>query len=262
MQRCIVLLCLALASPCAVSARAQSAAEVQRGISYCTATDTGSAQVKIWASPVFAFDYPRTDVGALTRLNAIAAEFLQHVHTLGGAGEKNCTLYSTQSEAEASREQERARWSKRMYLVKLGDWREVAWTPAPWDPSKVAATPAQLIKYFRCYVTQTDIPDRSDRARTVVSNVFAMPVPGNKPMASYTQANAYAEEFKQVVRAQGVSDEGVSCVAHDSQAEADKAGVDYRRLFKGFNMKYAEVAWKPSAQAAMPPTPASRQHER
>jgi hypothetical protein len=255
MQRWIALLCLALASVCAISARAQSAAGVQRGVSYCTATDTGSAQGKIWASPVFAFDYPRADLGALARLNAIAAEFLQHVYTLGGAGEKNCTLYPSQSEAEASREQERARWSKRMYFVKLGDWREVAWTPAPWDPSTVATTPAPMIKYFRCYVTQTNIPDRSDRGRTVVSNVFAMAVPGKDPMASYTQARAYAEEFKQVVRAQGVSDEGVSCIAHDSQAEADKALVDYRRLFKGFNMKYVEVAWTPSAQAAVSPTP-------
>jgi hypothetical protein len=159
-------------------------------------------------------------------------------------------------EALAQREQQRAIWSKRLFLMKVGSWRDVDWTPPPWDAA--ARPPAQTTRYFYCYATQVDIPDRSDLAHTVASQIFAMPT-GADPMAVYAQSAAYAEEFKQIVRAHGQPDEGTTCTAYDTQAEAAKASRDHRRLFGGFNTKFAEVAWMPSgsAPAAVAATPTS-----
>ncbi|MGH8028151.1 MAG: hypothetical protein ACREO0_15645 [Pseudoxanthomonas sp.] len=249
MQRFAVL-ALAAFGLWPVLATAQTSSDTQQAFAFCTVTDTGSAQAKIWASPVFPFSFPRSDVAGFGRLNTVAGEFLQYIAALGGAGDKQCVSLATRAEAEAMREEQRAIWSKRVYLIKIGDWREVPWTPAPWDPVTAVAPPAQLTKYFRCYNTEVDIPDRSDLSRTVASGVFAMPVPGNEPLSMYAQANAYAEEFKQTVRAHGVADQGTMCVPHDTAAEADKAQRDYRRIFSGFNQKFIDVAWSPGAQPA------------
>ncbi|MBB5886516.1 PDZ domain-containing protein [Xanthomonas sp. LMG 8992] len=238
-----------------VVARAQSPAPSQSGFAFCSVTDTGSVPAKIWVSPVFALSYP-ADVGSqLQRSNALAGAFLRHVGTLGGAGNKECALAAGREDVQALREQQRALWDKRLFLMKAGSWRDVDWTPSPEDA--VAQAPAQRTRYFYCYATQVDIPDRSDRARTVASQVFAMPS-GADPMAVYTQSQAYAEAFKQVVGAHGQPEDGTSCTAYDTQGEADKASRDYRKLMGGFNTKFAEVPWRPSevAPGAPPVTPA------
>lgn len=254
-----VVFFVALAPP---AVRAQSTAPSQSGFAYCSVTDTGSVPARIWVSPVFALSYPADVSGRLQRSNALAAAFLRHVSALGGAGNKECALAAGRDEVQALREQQRAIWSKRLFLMKAGDWRDVDWTPSPEEA--VAQAPAQRTGYFYCYATQVDIPDRSDRARTVASQVFAMSV-GADPMAAYTQSQAYAEAFKQVARAHGQPEEGTVCMAYDTQGEADKASRDYRKLMGGFNTKFAEVPWRPSeaasaalaATAAMPATPAT-----
>lgn len=249
--------CLAcLLAPAA--ARAQAALATQDGFAYCNVTDTGSAQAKIWASPIFAFRFRSDDPGGFQRLNAIAGEFLTQVNALGGAGTKLCEYAATRAEIEASREQHRAIWDKRMYFVKLGDWREVPWTPAPWDPASEAAAPAQITRYFTCSAVQTDVPGRVARSRALASQVFAIEVPSAEPAGMYTRALAYAKEFKEVALAQGVVDPNPNCVPFDTRAEADKSLVDQRRLLDGFNQDYKEIAWRPEVVApAVSPSPAN-----
>jgi len=230
-----------------VTGLAQAPVPTRSAFAFCSVTDTGGVPAKVWASPVVEISYQDDASGWLRRSNELASDFLQHVGSLGGAGTKDCMLGPGREEALAQREQQRAIWSKRLYLMKVGSWRDVDWTPPPWD----AATkpPAQTTRYFYCYATQVDIPDRSDLAHTVASQIFAMPS-GADPAAVYAQSAAYAEEFKQTVRAHGQPEEDTTCTAYDTQAEASKASRDYRRLFGGFNTKFAEVAWMPSGRAA------------
>lgn len=238
-------------------AHAQAApAAVRDGYSYCVVTDTGSTPAKIWASPVFAFSYPSDDIGAMQRLNGIAAQFLQQVNARGGAGDKRCALAATQAEAQTARNEEKAIWDKRMYFIKIGDWRELAWTPAPWSPADNVALPAQVTRYFFCYAMQTDVPGRVARSRAVASQVFDMPVPTADAAAVYTQARDYSEQFKQVAQQHNVGDAAPMCTPYDTRAEADKAMRDGRRLMDGFNQDYAEVAWRPTdvpIKAEIPP---------
>lgn len=235
-------------------ARAQAPVATQEGYASCSVTDTGSAQAKIWASPVFAFRHRSDDPAGFQRLNSLAGEFLSHVNALGGAGTKTCEYAATRAEAEAAREQHRAIWDKRVYFIKIGDWREVPWTPAPWDPAQQAALPAQLTRYFTCSAVQMDLPDRSDRSRAVASQVFSMSVPSSDPVAMYNQARAYEEQFKAVAQAHAVVDQHPNCMPYDTRAEADKALVDQRRLLDGFNQKYTEISWQPTATATATPT--------
>ncbi len=239
-----------------IAGLAQAPAPTRSAFAFCSVTDTGGVPAKVWASPVVEVSYRDDASGWLQRSNELASDFLRHVGSLGGTGTKDCMLGPGREEALAQREQQRAIWSKRLFLMKVGSWRDVDWTPPPWDAA--AKPPAQTTRYFYCYATQVDIPDRSDLAHTVASQVFAMPT-GADPMAVYAQSAAYAEQFKQTVRAHGQPDEGTTCTAYDTQAEAAKASRDYRRLFGGFNTKFAEVAWMPSgsAPAAIAATPTS-----
>lgn len=254
MLRTAVLFSVFFAGLMPVAVCAQSPVPTRTGFAFCSVTDTGGVPAKVWASPVVEVSYHDDASGWLRRSNELASDFLQHVGSLGGAGTKDCALGPGRDEALAQREQQRAIWSKRLFLMKVGSWRDVDWTPPPWNAAAQVAT--QTTRYFYCYQTQVDVPDRSDLARTVASQIFAMPTDAD-PLAVYTQGAAYAEEFKQTVRTHGLPDEGTTCTAYDTQAEAGKASRDYRRLFGGFNTKFTEVAWMPSgrapAAAAAPP---------
>lgn len=221
----------------------------QDGFAFCTVTDASSAQRTIWATPVFELEYGAEDIGGIERGNQVAAQFLAHVGTLGGSGEKSCLVLPDRVQVEALREDQRATWNQRMYFIKLGDWRDVAWTPPAWSPAAAVAAPATVTRYFHCSAVQVDIPDRSDRSRTVATGVFPMQVPGTgTQMAMYEQAAAYATQFQSVVQAHGVPVKP-DCTAHDTMAEAQYAHEQSVRYNKGFNMKYTEVAWVPDAQA-------------
>lgn len=239
------------------AAHAQSAPAARQGFGFCTVTDTSRAQATIWASPVFPLEFRDGDAGGVQRSLELAGEFLAHVGTLGGKGNKNCAVLSSQAEAEAFREEQRAPWSKRMYFVKAGDWRDVAWTPAPWKPAAAAADGAPVTRYFLCQATQTDLPDRSALSRTVASGVFSMPVPAVDTFtAMYQQAIAYTLEFQSEVQAHGLPVQG-SCMPYDTAGEAQYAYQQMFRFSKGFNMKYTEIAWKPTGQAVTAASPAT-----
>lgn len=225
-----------------VAASAQAPAATAQGFAYCIVTDNSSAQATIWASPVFPVRHAASDPGGFQRSQQIAAEFLVHVGTLGGQGSKSCSVLDSQAEAISAREADRAIWGKRVYFIKIGEWRDVAWAPAPWSPA-AAAPAAELTRYFYCYETNTDVPH--DLSHTVATGVFARNLPGSDPMAAYTLASAYSEQFKQQVRAHGLPENG-SCTPFDTQGEAEHQQRLILKHFKGFNMKFEQIAWTPS----------------
>lgn len=248
-------LALVAGSLLSVTAKAEMPPATPQGFGFCTVTDNNSAQARIWASPVFPLTYAPSDPGGFQRSQEIAGEFLTHVGTLGGTGTKSCVVLPTQSEAATFREEQRAIWDKRMYFVKIGDWREVAWTPAAWSPTTAAAAPAELARYFYCYHVDTDVPN--DLSHTVATTVFARKVPNGNPMAVYDLAAAYTSQFKQQVRAHGLPEKG-DCFPFDTQAEADYQRRQILKLFNGFNTKFDEIAWTPGevAIASVPATAA------
>lgn len=262
-MRCFAMLALAVGGVLPGLAHAQAAPARQQGFAFCTVSDTSHAQATIWASPVVTVAYGAEDPGGFRRSMELASEFLAHVGTLGGRGDKGCSMSTTPAEAAALREEQRAIWDKRVYFVKIGDWRETTWTPAPFAPVAEVASAAPVTRHFLCQATQTDIPDRSDRSRTVTSGVFTMPVPGTRTQeAMYQQASAYGIEFQSVVQAHGLPVQG-SCMPYDTAGEAQYAYQQLVRFSKSFNMKYSEVAWLPRGQpattvmAATTPTPAA-----
>ncbi|MBP8098708.1 MAG: hypothetical protein KAY03_05265, partial [Arenimonas sp.] len=97
---------------------------------YCWVKDTGKHQ--IWLSQVFPTP-PVTD-------SALAAEFLTHVGTLGGAGDKTCVTAESRDVAESRRSAESAAvMRKRSFGIRIYDLHDVTWTPAAVSP--VAAAP-------------------------------------------------------------------------------------------------------------------------
>ena len=246
-------LALVAGSLLSFAVKAETAPAMPQGFGFCTVTDSSSVQVKIWASPVFPVTYAPSDPAGGMRSLEVAGEFLEHVGTLGGQGTKSCVILPTQSEAATFREEQRAGWDKRLYFIKLGDWREVAWTPAPWSPATAATPPAELTRYFYCNHVDTDVPN--DLSHTVATTVFARKVPSGNPMAVYDLAAAYTAQFKQQVRAHGLPEKG-DCTPFDTQGEAEHQQRLILRHFKGFNMKYDEIAWTPGEVAitAVPAT--------
>lgn len=250
-------LALALAMACALPYNAIAQASPTEptpgsaaapGFVLCTLVDSGRTPVQVWASPVFEYDLAASGSDALDWL---AREFLRHAATQGGAGTKNCVALPTRAEAEALREKQRALWDKRVYMMKVGQWHDLAWTPPP-RAAAMADAPAAS-RYFRCYATRTEIPGRFAGAWTVSSGVFEMPVPGNDTLAAMRQSNAYAQEFQQVAQAHDVAGQPVLCLPYDTRAEADKAEQDYRRMFTGLlggpASRYTVVPWRPSGVA-------------
>ena len=246
-------LALVAGSLLSVVAKADAPPVTPQGFGFCTVTDNNSAQAKIWVSPVFPLAYAPSDPGGFQRSQEIAGEFLAHVGTLGGSGTKSCVVLATQGEAATFREEQRAIWDKRVYFVKIGDWREVAWTPAAWSPATAATPPAELTRYFYCNHVDTDVPN--DLSHTVATAVFAREVPTGDPMAVYDRAAAYTSQFKQQVRAHGLPEKG-DCLPFDTEGEADHQRRLILKLFKGFNMRFDEIAWTPSdvAMTAVPAT--------
>ena len=241
--------CLALVAGSLLpfTARAATPPAAPQGFGFCTVTDSSSAQAKIWASPVFPLTHAPTDPTGFQRSQELAGEFLAHVVTLGGDGTKSCVVLATQAEAATFREEQRATWDKRMYFIKVSDWREVVWSPAAGSPA--TTPPAQLTRYFYCYHIDTDVP--GDLSHTVATTVFARTIAGDNPMALYDLAALYTRQFQQQVRARGLPEQG-DCLPFDTQAEADYQQRQILKHFKGFNMTYDQIPWTPGEVAMVP----------
>jgi len=226
---------------------AQTAEPKQGAFLFCMVTDLGTMPPKTWASSVLA-----TDISANQRSNELASDFLRRVNALGGAGNKMCLVSTNRTELETLREQQRASSNERFLLMKVGDWHDVDWTPAPWNPSTAAAVPAQVTRWYYCSSTQFYSPGCNGRSCSVASQVFSMPSPSGVA-AAFAQTRTYAAAFEQVALARGISENGgATCQDFDTRAEADKSHRDNRNLLDGFNQKYTELAWVPSTQAAAP----------
>lgn len=252
MQRIAVaaIVCL-LAGVLSTSGRAQSAPPpaTQKGFSFCTVHDT--ARGILWASPVFEYEYSTGD--GWSRTPEMATDFHDFIGSMGGAGDKQCQLATGDRAAvEASRNEQRSILTQRfMGVVRTHKWLDVAWAPKPWTPA-LMAKPAVVSKHFYCYGTDTD--QRTIRASSVASPVFEMSMDGADPMAPYTLAQEYAEEFtRYVVATHGLTQANPSCYFKDTHAEADKAVRDYRKMFSGFNLKFADVVWRPTGGSMAPP---------
>ncbi len=240
--------------------RAQSAAPpmTRHAFSYCSVTDTASH--KVWASPVFEYEYLPDGSSQFIRTQDLATEFHAFIGSMGGAGDKTCLVANGgQAEIEAFRNESRATLTQRfMGIVRAHKWMDVAWAPKPWSPATEATKPATVNKYFYCYATDTD----PDKRATVAALVFERSVDGSDPIAVYTQAEAYGKEFARDVAApHGLAQGQPSCYFKDTRAEAEKALHDYRKLFSGFNLRFTDVTWLPTQEpAATPPaitTPAA-----
>jgi len=243
---CVFMVCL---SP---TLRAQSPTPpvTQHAFSYCSVTDT--ANHKVWASPVFEYEYDPANVGQSSRTQDMATEFHALVGSMGGAGDKDCVLAKGgQSEIEAHRNEIRAIMTRRfMGIVSTHKWMDVPWTPKPWNPATAAAKPAVITKYFYCYASDM----APDQRKTVAALVFEMSVDGSNPIAAYTQAEAYGKQFtRDVAAAHGLAQAYPTCYFKDTRAEAEKALHDYRKLFSGFNLRFTDVTWRPTQESAAPP---------
>lgn len=243
-MRCL-LPCLALFL-CALTPAARAETPPGRGFAFCTVTDTSHTPARVWASPVVEAEYPADDPAGFRRGLALADEFLAVVQSRGGEGNKMCNVTATAQEAAQLRAEAEATWNKRLFMMKIGDWREVAWTPKPWTPALV---PASLTRYFLCSAMQTDLPGRIAISRGVASGIVARDVPGPRALqATHALNAAYTRDFQSVVQSHGLPVQG-SCTPYDSLAEAQYAQQQQRKLMDGFNQAYTEVAWEPSASA-------------
>lgn len=240
------------------NAEAPNRPATPQGFGFCTVTDNSGARGKIWASPVFPVTYGANDPTGFQRSQELAGEFLTHVGTLGGSGTKSCVVLPTQSETAAFREEQRALWDKRVYFIKVGDWREVAWAPAAGSPAKANATTAELTRYFYCYNVDINVP--SSRSHTVATAVFARKVRGGNPTAAYDLAAAYTNQFKQQVSAHGLPAQG-DCMPFDTRAEAEYQQQQIRKHFKGFKMTFDEITWTPSEGGSAAAAPATGQKD-
>ena len=251
MQRIAIAAVVALlAGFLSPSTRAQTplAPATQKGFSFCTVHDV--AGHKVWASPVFEYEYPSAD--GSSRTLEMATDFHNLIGSMGGAGDKVCALASSDRAAvEASRDEQRGILTARfMGVLAINKWMDVAWTPKPWTPA-LMAKPAVVSRHFYCYGTDTD--QRATLASTVASPVFETSMDGADPMAPYTLAEQYGKEFtRYVVEVHGLTQANPSCHFKDTQAEAEKALRDYRKTFSGFNLKFADVAWRPTGEAIAP----------
>jgi hypothetical protein len=249
MQRIAAAVCL-LAGVLSLSTRAQTPPPptTQNGFSFCTIHDTAGHTV--WASPVFEVEHPSGDGGS--RTSEMATDFHTFVGGMGGAGDKECaSVTGDRAAVEASRNEQRSILTQRfMGVVRTNKWVDVVWAPKPWTPA-LMAKPAVVSKHFYCYGTDTDQP--RTLASSVASPVFEMSMDGKDPSAPYTLAEEYNKEFtRYVVDVHGLTQANPSCYFKDTRAEADKALRDYRKMFSGFNMKFADVAWRPTAGAVAP----------
>ncbi len=247
---CMFIGCL---SP-TLRAQAPAPPVTQHAFTYCSVTDT--AGHKVWASPVFEYEYAPANAGQFSRTEDMATEFHTFIGSMGGAGDKACQVASGgRAELEALRNESRTILTKRfMGMIRAHKWMDVAWTPKPWNPATAAAKPATVTKYFYCYASDM----APDQRKTVAALVFEMSVDGSSPMAAYTQAEAYGKEFtRDVAAAHGLAQAYPTCYFKDTRAEAEKALHDYRKLFSGFNLRFTDVTWRPTQEPAAAPSAAA-----
>jgi hypothetical protein len=253
MQRFAAVIACVFVGCVSPTLRAQSSAPpaTQHAFSYCSVIDT--AGHKVWASPVFEYEYVPANAGQFSRTEEMATEFHSFVGSMGGAGDKACQVANGgQAELEALRNESRTILTKRfMGMIRAHKWMDVTWTPKPWSPATAAAKPAVVTKYFYCYASDMS----PDQRKTVAALVFEMSVDNSDPVAAYTQATAYGKEFtRDVATAYGLAQAYPECYFKDTRAEAEKALHDYRKLFSGFNLKFTDVTWHPTqGSAATPP---------
>ena len=229
----------------ATPAQTGAAPKTASAFTFCTVTDI--VNHTIWATPVFAYDYPADDAMAgFNRTQSLAAEFHAQVSGSGGGGEKSCFPGSpSRAELETVLNEQRAQWTKRVFLWKA-DWNTVAFTPTPWAPALAAAATARQPKYLYCWGSDMD----ADVRKSAASPIIAVSMPPMSDPDYGTKLAAYERQFtRDVLVPHGLQNAYPSCILKDSFAEADKSLRDYRKLFGGFNLTWVDAPWRPDAPA-------------
>jgi len=235
----------ALLLPSASPAQTGTASKTGSAFTFCTVTDI--VNHTIWATPVFAYDYPSDDAMAgFNRVQGLATEFHGQVASIGGGGDKSCFPGSpSRAGLEATLSDQRAQWTKRVLLWKAS-WNTLAFTPAPWSPARAAAASARKSQYLYCWGSNMDPGVRKSAA----SPVIAVSMPPMSDPAYGTDLTSYEQQFKRdVLTPNGLQDAYPSCILKDSYAEADKSLRDYRKLFGGFNLTWVDAPWHPGDPA-------------
>lgn len=236
------VLLLPMASP----AQAGTAPKTLSAFTFCTVTDIVNHTV--WATPVFAYEYPSDDAMAgFNRVQGLAAEFHAQVAGIGGGGDKSCFPGSpSRGGLEAELSEQRAQWTKRVLLWKA-NWNTLTFTPAPWSAAMAAAASARKPQYLYCWGSNMD----PDVRKSAASPVIAVSMPPMSDPAYSTEMASYEQQFKRDVLApNGLPDAYPSCILKDSYAEADKSLRDYRKLFGGFNLAWVDAPWRPDDPSA------------
>lgn len=238
--------------PAASPAQTGIAPKTASAFTFCTVTDI--VNHTIWASPVFAYDYPADDAMAgFNRTQSLAAEFHAQVSGIGGGGDKSCFPGSpSRAGLKTVLNEQRAQWTKRVLLWKA-DWNTVAFTPTPWSPALAAAATARQPQYLYCWGSNME----PDVRKSAASPVIAVSMPPMSDPDYGMEMAAYERQFtRDVLVPHGLPDAYPSCILKDSFAEADKSLRDYRKLFGGFNLTWVDAPWRPDAPAMSGTAPA------
>jgi hypothetical protein len=213
-----------------------------KAYTYCTVADAmGGGRADVWVSQVFEFEYlaSANDAG-LTRTHELATQFHSHVAALGGAGDKDCSIPSTQAAALEQRAEAQKIRSDRFMGLKVTRWHDVQWIPAARTPLAVADTPLDVPQFIYCYATDADI------RKSVGSQIFEVRLIPPPALAHYDALTRFANQFyREVVTANRLTVNGATCQAKDTLAEAQKSRKDYRNTFSDFTMPFVDVQWQP-----------------
>ena len=188
---------------------------------------------KVWASPVFEYEYVPANAGRFSRTQDIATEFHAFVGSMGGAGDKACQVANgDQAELEALRNDARAT------LLALHGHRACTngWIPTPKPESGHPRRTRRRHQYFYCYASDMD----PDKRATVAALVFEMSV-ARDPWPSIRRRNLAG--IARDVAAPTIG-RGAAVMLFQDAARKPKALHDYRKLFSGFNLRFTDVTWR------------------
>jgi len=220
-------------------ALAQATPPVQQ-FAYCSVNDSGRHD--IWVSQIFPAP-PHTDALG----TELAKAFHDYVGTLGGAGDKQCVV-GARPMLEDLRLKIAGIMGRRSMGIRVYSWHDVQWTPSPAMYARTVAPPPAAAEASYVYCRTTDADTRTQ----VTSEVFVAALPAANVAERYATLERYSHAFaRSAASLHGVAPEA-SCIASDTQAEADKSRNDYRHAFRFSGIKGVAMPWTPDPALASP----------
>lgn len=211
---------------------------VKKAYGYCELTYIDlRGQPDRWQSPGFEFFY--VDNALMYRINGLASEFGDHAAAFGGAGNSHCAFDVTREKMEQSRMSTRQAMSKKfMGMVAVMKYRDVQWSPKPWDESTALNGPAEAPQFVYCYAQQN--------SKTVASEIFQVSMP-TTDAKHYAELQRFMAEFGSYATSGSFNPPTKLCAAKHSYADAARARKDFRDLATwGRQTSFSDVAWQPT----------------